>query len=1493
MSSGRPSRNDNPEQRIVENENRLDPATDTHIGHRTAQAVAHSQGTDQDPGAPRWKELGPRNVGGAVRSLAQDPAHNNVFYAGTAQGGLWKSTDNCASWRPIGEPDLIYPIGTIAVAPTDHRVVYVGTGEGFLSSVSGNGIFKSTDAGVSFSQLTTSHSYNDAGSWYYSRIQVDPLEPHRIWAASANGLWRIHNSSKTEERLRVSGTALTRSRVTDVVVIRHPTDPTGRKIVVLAGAVVTIAGNRQGAVFRGEYDPQTNETTWPADPVFTQTLTGRVRVAFSRLVGGQHYAYAVMEDRTLVNGSPKKYPTVVFHSSDTGVNWPPRTAGPNPATFPMVGGTSPNDDEGQCWYDLAIAVDPYDPEFVVVGHVDLFSSDDRGVTWNHILDWVRYDREGLRAYHADQHDIIFDKRSTRAAGTKKILIGNDGGISRTNDSGRIWRKVSYGITAAQFVDVTTHPSHPFIYGGGMQDNGTFVSFGGQTWYRLRGGDGGQIAFDPNNIRRFFVSSQEDVALAETGTVPAHVNQWNFAPLPEYPGMEIVPNTRRVFAFDPTTAAVFVGIVKGHPTQSDCLLMGRKRLGSSTRDAGANLDLFHMDGLPPVRDRVISGLDVNTIAHQAGNTIRYTFNEDPKLNDVKAGQKLHVESAATASNNGSFNITTVNDAADWIEVTNPGRNNADDDEAANCPATAYVSRYLDVNTIAHQAGNTIRYTFNGNPDLSDVSNGQALYVKDAATASNNGSFTITNVNDGADRIEVTNPGRNNPTDDEAANCPAIGFASPADEFEEVSAVTFAHTAVHLTRTPTFTPAAVDTLWLGTSTGKVLKLDALPVTSATWPGPDDWDDVTPKKSNTSADPNTKRIAGIAIFPGNPDIVAVSTLTWRGRVFLTHNGGQSWRRISSGLPSRSPFPSVAFEPSDPTSLYVATIAGVYVCRNLPARAGDPNPDVPEFSPTWKTYSNGLPLMQINDLEVVPLTKTLRCATHGRGAFECNVAGTNPKYVIPGARLSIREHPLDDSWGKEYTEDNVNLGEDPRVPAGRAFDHTHAYDIRVDAPHFRTMEVIELGGTMDGAEFDETMTCEEPMLGETNLVYVQVHNRGCEPASEVKVHLYCANAGALGAAPDLDKDQINFPNDPAASSAWQLAGTVQPAGTLYPGQPYVAKFEWIPPFKIVGNVALLGIVTNDQDPQPPDSVDGPAEIFVGRCHRAALRVIEVRQDVIYIRDGMDDKGPFGSIAWGGRSPDIIVKQTPAAPTPEEEFADLTDQRLGDCVKAGTNHVYVRVFNRTQPVVNVDVRLFAIPGAVPKPASEWTLIGGGPQSINGIAGEGWGVATFSWTAGATVPDNAYTLVAVASAWIQPGAPSTRVELDPGPWLVISSLDVDRIDWQWSGHEIRYTFSGAPDLRGVTVGNFLNVENAGSASNNGAFEITNIDIGAHWIEVYNPDRNTGADNEAAGSPATASVSYTRQLSPTPDVEGIDNFWKFSINAPLANNVAIRSLRFET
>jgi hypothetical protein len=126
----------------------------------------------------RWRHVGPE--GNRVTSVAGVAGDPNVYYAGAASGGVFKTTDGGIHWSPISDSLPVSSIGAVAVAPSDPNVVWIGTGEPFIRShiSAGWGVWRSTDAGKHWSRAGLEHTGRIA------RIVVDPTNPDRAFAAS-------------------------------------------------------------------------------------------------------------------------------------------------------------------------------------------------------------------------------------------------------------------------------------------------------------------------------------------------------------------------------------------------------------------------------------------------------------------------------------------------------------------------------------------------------------------------------------------------------------------------------------------------------------------------------------------------------------------------------------------------------------------------------------------------------------------------------------------------------------------------------------------------------------------------------------------------------------------------------------------------------------------------------------------------------------------------------------------------------------------------------------------------------------------------------------------------------------------------------------------------------------------------------------------------------------------------------------------------------------
>ena len=129
--------------------------------------------------AMRWRAIGPYR-GGRTVGAAGVPQQPNVFYIGVNNGGVWKTTDYGLTWDALFDGQPTQSIGAVAVASSDPNVIYVGSGEGLQRpdlSV-GDGIYRSIDAGKTWAHLGLREARQ------IGAIIVDPKDSARLFVAA-------------------------------------------------------------------------------------------------------------------------------------------------------------------------------------------------------------------------------------------------------------------------------------------------------------------------------------------------------------------------------------------------------------------------------------------------------------------------------------------------------------------------------------------------------------------------------------------------------------------------------------------------------------------------------------------------------------------------------------------------------------------------------------------------------------------------------------------------------------------------------------------------------------------------------------------------------------------------------------------------------------------------------------------------------------------------------------------------------------------------------------------------------------------------------------------------------------------------------------------------------------------------------------------------------------------------------------------------------------
>ena len=420
----------------------------------------------------QWRQIGPFR-GGRALAIEGIPDEPDIYYFGAVAGGVWKTIDGGANWKPLFDKADISSIGAIAVAPSDHNVVYAGTGEAAIrgNTTYGTGVYKSIDAGNTWKNVGLKDTRQ------IGALIVDPRNAdvvliaalgHAFGPNQERGIFRTTDGGKTWAKV------LSKDENTGGVdVVFDPHNPN----IVFASLW---QARRQpwffssGGPGSGLYRSEDNGVTWKRleGNGLPEGILGKIGIAVSGADSNRVYAIIEAKEGGL------------YRSDDAGQHW-----------------SRVNDDgrfRQRAWYFSKVYADPKSADTVYLLNTGAFRSVDGGKTFNL-----------LPARHGDHHGLWIDPQNPN-----RIANVNDGGASISTDGGKTWTTLNNQPTA-QFYHVAVDNAFPYHIYGAQQDNSNIGIasrsdsgvIGRENWFIAGDGECGFVVPDPRDWHIIYSNSE--------------------------------------------------------------------------------------------------------------------------------------------------------------------------------------------------------------------------------------------------------------------------------------------------------------------------------------------------------------------------------------------------------------------------------------------------------------------------------------------------------------------------------------------------------------------------------------------------------------------------------------------------------------------------------------------------------------------------------------------------------------------------------------------------------------------------------------------------------------------------------------------------------------------------------------------------------------------------------------------------------------------------
>ncbi len=438
-----------------------------------------------------WESMGPKNIGGRTLCLAFHPTNEDIMFAGSASGGLWKTTtqgvgEDAWEYVPTGFPVL--GVAAIAIDPNNPDIMYIGTGETYGVGVAepgtvnrltrgtyGIGILKTEDGGATWAQALPFEMDEIKG---VQDIAINPLNTQEIYAAATDGLFQSLDGGVSWDLI-----------LNEINCIDVEIDPNNDSIIYVSHGNLNfdLDPSLSGIYKSIDKGISFNEIL---DTGLLTAWTGNAKIILDP--SNSEIIYASIQDAFVDNGGTSG----VYKSSNSGSNWE------------LI--NNENVAAWQGWYSHDLVINPASPNELMYVGIAAWKSINNGVdftqktantwTWGEVS--VEFPEGADNYVHSDIHAVYYHPLNN------KVFMATDGGVFVSNDGELPYTTLNGGLQTLQlYADMGSSATNPNFCIAGAQDNSTYIYKGNPSWWRVIGGDGMSAAVDQEDDQIVFGSAQ--------------------------------------------------------------------------------------------------------------------------------------------------------------------------------------------------------------------------------------------------------------------------------------------------------------------------------------------------------------------------------------------------------------------------------------------------------------------------------------------------------------------------------------------------------------------------------------------------------------------------------------------------------------------------------------------------------------------------------------------------------------------------------------------------------------------------------------------------------------------------------------------------------------------------------------------------------------------------------------------------------------------------